>query len=253
MKQNLFIAVGAVVLISFVTLIYLGWNPQEGGDTDASDERAVRTITAEWGARLKNVPLLAEEAALKNELAQQYGIYLSPELLAAWQANPHEAIGRQTSSPWPERIDIVQVQKNGEEYTVSGNVVEITSQQPNPAGVYPITLRFAKTGGQWRIAAVTRGAYGQLPHMASIEGVTECLPHATADGPQTMECAFGLQTDTGAHYAVDLQKIENGALQFQTGKRVRIEGTVVPKDQLSTTAWDSYPIEGIIAATAITE
>jgi hypothetical protein len=35
-----------------------------------------------------------------------------------------------------------------------------------------------------------------------IKGMLECLPHIDTTGPQTLECAYGLQDETGRHFAI---------------------------------------------------
>jgi hypothetical protein len=87
-----------------------------------------------------------------------------------------------------------------------------------------------------------------LPAAAEVVGMAECLPRrGVAPGqPTTMECAFGVKADDGTHYAVDLAGAGEGAMMdFQTGKRVRISGTMVPVEVLSSDHWRIYDIRGI--------
>ncbi len=91
-----------------------------------------------------------------------------------------------------------------------------------------------------------------IPSQIIVSGVGECLPHRNTSGPQTMECAFGLAVDQDAgHYALDLQAIKDGQMSFETGKHIRVEGSMVPKEQLNTDMWNKYNIEGIIKVNKI--
>lgn len=216
-------------------------------ETDAE----VRALVVDFGSKLKNVSLLATSSA--SQIETQYGIYLTPSLLADWKAHTDHAIGRQTSSPWPDRIEVVSVSPVGDNvYKAEGNVIEITSADtPNePAAVYPVTLTLQKDGDTWHINSVVKGAYSEIPQQVTIVGVWECLPHH-GDGPHTMECAFGVKADDGKHYAVSTSLMSQYPVDYPTGARVSIQGTMVPKNQLNSDAWVKYDIEGIIAATVI--
>lgn len=93
-----------------------------------------------------------------------------------------------------------------------------------------------------------------LPAMTEVVGTAECLPHRNvAPGqPTTMECAFGVKADDGTHFAVDLAGAgEDAAMDFQTGKRVRISGTMVPVEALSSDHWRIYDIRGIWRVDAV--
>ncbi len=130
--------------------------PTTATSTEAIAE--VRTVVTNFGGKLKNVSLLSTSTVV-TDMAMQYGPYLSSDLLAAWQADPREALGRMTSSPWPDRIDITSVTQSGvNEYTVEGRVVEVTSADtasttPNS---YPVTLKLTEVNGTWIITDVTR-------------------------------------------------------------------------------------------------
>ena len=82
----------------------------------------------------------------------------------------------------------------------------------------------------------------------TLEGRYVCLPHAETDGPQTLECALGIRTDDGKHYALDLQGV-GGTGDVQTEGRIRVTGSFVPLAALSSDRWYRYAIEGIVSAT----
>ena len=70
----------------------------------------------------------------------------------------------------------------------------------------------------------------------SFTGKIVCLPKS-GDGPQTMECAFGLQTDDSTYY-----KLANSPSPItDVNTKVKVKGTVTPPadDEI-------YDIDGII-------
>lgn len=60
--------------------------------------------------------------------------------------------------------------------------------------------------------------------VASLEGVTVCLPHKNMDAPHTMECAMGLKTDDGKYYGLGTDPYD--ASLSVVNRRVRVSGTL---------------------------
>ena len=90
-----------------------------------------------------------------------------------------------------------------------------------------------------------------MPQRRTLEGTWECLPHRDTGGPQTLECALGIEAQDG-HYAVSTVLMSQYPVDYPTGSRVRIEGVTVPIERISTSTWQTYDIVGIINATSIT-
>lgn len=86
-------------------------------------------------------------------------------------------------------------------------------------------------------------------YRATLSGEVVCLPHADTDGPQTMECAIGLKTDTGEYYALDFALMSQQHEPVNTGERLTANGTVTPLEMLSSDHWQRYAIEGIFSVT----
>jgi hypothetical protein len=112
-------------------------------------EASARTAVTAFGTQLQKVSLLAPDAA--NQIATQYGEYVTHALLASWQATPKKAPGRLTSSPWPDHIQITSAAPQGTGYVVSGGVVLMTSA--GLAGVIPVVMQVVPQDGKWLIAA----------------------------------------------------------------------------------------------------
>lgn len=85
------------------------------------------------------------------------------------------------------------------------------------------------------------------PQRVTFEGQYVCLPHK-GDGPHTLECAFGMKTDDGNHYALDIgPSRENQYPNLPTGSRIKVTGMLTLIERLSTDFWQRYDIKGIIS------
>ncbi|HEX5774338.1 MAG TPA: hypothetical protein VFY28_00030 [Candidatus Paceibacterota bacterium] len=137
----------ALAVIAFI--IAGGWFVFGGKGNPATEEALVRTQVEGFGRAQKSVSLLSPTVA--NDIGEAYGAYVSSPLLAQWKREPDRAPGRLTSSPWPERIDIVQVERAlPAGYLVQGELMLMTSS--GSAGSVPVTLSLEKEQGVWRIA-----------------------------------------------------------------------------------------------------
>lgn len=91
------------------------------------------------------------------------------------------------------------------------------------------------------------------PYEATISGTYGCLPHSDTTGPQTDECAFGLQADSGEWYAVNFGASARAAELFRSGAHVKVQGTVVRKEALNSDHWQKYNMKGIFTVTTTLE
>jgi len=127
------------------------------------DVEAVQTLVEGFGKKLQMVSLTAPNDMVAASIAENYGDYITSELLQKWQAVPQSAPGRLVSSPWPERIEILRSERGGANYyTIYGEVIEVTSVELGSGGAAskrPITLTVQKINGRWLISNVTMGEY----------------------------------------------------------------------------------------------
>jgi len=125
------------------------------------DAGAVSDVVTNFGQALKSVSLLSPDAA--DEMAQNYGDFVTPELLEKWQADPDNAPGRLTSSPWPDRIEIDSTDRlSDDQYEVAGKIIELTSVEVEngaAAARRAVTLTVTRSGDQWLISDVALGDY----------------------------------------------------------------------------------------------
>lgn len=143
--------------------VYINTVKTEGkaGEEDTGAE--VAALVETFGSRLQRVSLLAPEEILVQILEENYGGLVAPRLLAEWSREPARAPGRQLSSPWPERIEILALEQTApESYRVKGEIIEVTSVELAEGGIAarrPITLVVEKEEDSWLITAVTLGEY----------------------------------------------------------------------------------------------
>ncbi len=131
--------------------------------TNEINKKAVASLVEDFGKKLQTVSLQAPKDIVMESMKENYGDFVSPTLLAKWQENPQNAPGRMLSSPWPDRIEILDIEKLSEDtYQVMGEIIEITSVEKVSGGVaakLPITLTIKKIENRWLIDTVTLGVY----------------------------------------------------------------------------------------------
>lgn len=84
-------------------------------------------------------------------------------------------------------------------------------------------------------------------YTGTLTGKYVCLPHRDTSGPQTLECAFGMQTDSGEYYAIDWGTDSAQMMTVQTGERFTATGLITPIALLSSDHWNKYDIVGIFS------
>jgi hypothetical protein len=260
MKQSIITLIVLIIILAIVwgltAAFHLPGTPSVSNEpVSNAEDMAVRAVVTAFGNKMQQVSLLASTSARTAAMNVAYSPYVAPELLAKWYPEGAEAFGRYTSSPWPERINVQEVQIQGNRAVVEGVVIEVTSTEVNTgtaAATYPITLTLEKRNGNWMIIDATKGAYSEIPHRQTIVGIWECLPPKDPSLPHTMECAFGIAADqSDGHYAVNTMLMSQYPVDFPTGTKVRVSGVVVPANQLSSV--QKYDIDGVINATEITK
>ncbi|RME87541.1 MAG: hypothetical protein D6770_09140 [Anaerolineae bacterium] len=131
--------------------------------THAADEQTsgdaarVSDVVTAFGKRLQNVSLSSPNAP--QDIEAQYAGFVSPDLLALWMDDPSGAPGRLTSSPWPDRIEIISLEQEGaDRYVVRGDIVEVTGADLANGGAanrIPVRLVVERRHGRWVITEFT--------------------------------------------------------------------------------------------------
>lgn len=150
------ILVSSIILVVIVAVAgYLRGNRYGSYVAPFRNERGqVEAVVEKFGEHLKNVPLAAEPDMVAEALQNEYAPYVTEALLDRWIKDPLHAPGRETSSPWPERIEIVSMEKVGDYYEIVAKVIFMTSVEEARGGYYdssPVYITAANTNGAWRI------------------------------------------------------------------------------------------------------
>lgn len=86
----------------------------------------------------------------------------------------------------------------------------------------------------------------------TVEGRYICLPHTNTSGPQTLECAFGLEADNGENYALQIEDVSAAVAEFNTGERIMVSGILTPREEIqSDDRLLNYDIVGVIKVTSV--
>lgn len=252
----LLLVVGGAVLFAAA---YYGQFYGRDGIPLTDDSAKPAELVVEFGTHMKNVSLLAPPDVVGKAMDEEYGPYALPDTLAKWKADPESAPGRLTSSPWPDHIEISTSTPTGDGYRVDGVVVEMTSETAASGGrtsSYPVAVSLVKRSGKWKIASFERVAptlpAASMPATPTI-GTYVCLPHKDQTAPQTMECAFGVRTDSGAHYALDFTTFASDTgMTLATGERIQVTGALTPLSAIPANDHVRiYDIKGVIRVTGL--
>jgi hypothetical protein len=118
----------------------------------------VSQLVTSFGGYEKSISLQENTDLLKSDIQSNYGQFVTDALLQQWRADPANAPGRKTSSPWPDRIVIDSVSPQGAGYIVSGNIMMMTST--GVSAQVPVVLFVMRENDKWKIAAYQEAAEG---------------------------------------------------------------------------------------------
>jgi putative hemolysin len=165
MNKKLLLLIAVVALLGLGAFLFFSFLSKEKKvvfKENIDDVSIVKNIVEQFGKKLKSVSLQSPKEILEKQMRENYEEFLSPELLAGWINNPSKALGKDVSSPWPERIDIKNIQRISEnKFLVEGDVIEITSVEAVEGGKanrLPIVLTLEKRNSKWVIVDITQGA-----------------------------------------------------------------------------------------------
>lgn len=180
MKRLLLLALALLLSFSMIacTNTSVGKDQKDAGTdgkTAADNEAAVRSAVEGFGKKLQTVSLLAPKDVLEKSMKENYGEFVTQELIDKWIGDPENAPGRLTSSPWPDSIEILAVEPVSEdEYQVRGKIVEIANAEGSgtkTAAKRPITLDVKKAEDKWLISGVELGEYEQVASGGETDGL----------------------------------------------------------------------------------
>jgi len=129
---------GGIVALCLVVVavIVIGALVACGGSTAAeltAEEKAqITELLDNFGRELTNVTIIDPENVVAEQIKEHYTPYLTSNLLSKWVLDPSLAMGRTTSSPWPDRIEVDSMEKvDNDKIEVQGYVVWVASGGQN--------------------------------------------------------------------------------------------------------------------------
>ncbi len=100
------------------------------------------------------------------------------------------------------------------------------------------------SGTSTPMAEVTPDPFTGVPK--TLRGTVTCLPHKNQEGPQTMECAYGLKDSTGKYYGLrDQDPGMKHLSKIEMNKEVTLKGLFKAEDNTI------YPTVGIFEIESI--
>src|SRR5450830_1864702 len=234
MNKKFFIATGIVLLVVVVFVAgFFFWNSINPNTIKKDEKAEVTALVETFGSKLKEVRLSDPEEMVSQEIKQAYTPFVSSNLLLDLINDPSKAPGGFASSPWPEKIEIISMEKlDSHTKQVKGKIILMTSvevAQGGNAGETSIMLWVRNTNakGAWLIDQLSYGEYAfydmkeltstlerTFPNMTTIGERGEPFIAQTIDinGDSVPEALVDLQT--GGAYTEDyaICERENGKL-----------------------------------------
>lgn len=80
----------------------------------------------------------------------------------------------------------------------------------------------------------------------TVRGTMVCLPHKNTDGPQTLECAYGLKTEAGNYGLRDSDPTYKNIMGLPMGEEVEITGVFEAKTDAKYDSLGVIEIRGVV-------
>jgi len=240
MNKRFLIATGIVLLVVVVFVAgFFFWNVINPNTIKKDETAEVTALVENFGSKLKEVRLSDPEEMVSQEIKQVYTSFVSSNLLLDLINDPSKAPGGDVSSPWPEKIEIISMEKlDSHTIQVKGKIILMTSvemAQGGNAGETPIMLwvRNTNANGAWLIDQLSYGEYAfydskelsamlkkTFPSMTTIgeRGEPSIAQTIDINGDSIPEALVDLQT--GGAYTEDyaICQLENGKLNVANFK-----------------------------------
>lgn len=85
----------------------------------------------------------------------------------------------------------------------------------------------------------------QVDSMTTITGNFSCLPLKSGT-PAEEECNLGVRSKDGAHYALDISRIQDANTDLKAEDTIAVTGVLKPIADVPGKEWDAYNIAGVI-------
>lgn len=140
-----------LALVILGTGIYFFTRPQP-----PSDEFQVRSVVYGLGDVIGRVTLATTTQAIAASMDEHYALYIRPDLLETWKADPRKAPTRPITGPRPDSVVIDTVVKNEDgTYTITGAIAIRTNNHASSTAPGNTPVRFVLSQGPdgWQISA----------------------------------------------------------------------------------------------------
>ncbi|HXH08480.1 MAG TPA: hypothetical protein VNP04_01710 [Alphaproteobacteria bacterium] len=134
-------------------------------------------------------------------------------------------------------------------YLIDGGIVASAAFQPSPSAPTPPVPSLAAVAMTTSITLVQSStAPSSAGTTVTLDGELVCLPHrAGGQEALTLECAIGLRTNEGRHYALDHINPYIVEGKIAMGQHIRVTG------RLRTDTQTKYDATGTIAVTSVSK
>jgi beta-lactamase regulating signal transducer with metallopeptidase domain len=127
-KRKGIIALCVVIIAVLVVGSIVTYGSNQPKPITAEEKTEITTLLNNFADTFTKVVLIDPEDQVISEIKQYYSPYLTDNLLAKWEFDPSEALGRVTSSPWPDQIEIISMDKlDGQTVKVKGYILWVSS------------------------------------------------------------------------------------------------------------------------------
>lgn len=127
MQKRHLIAIAVLAVIVALSVGYYFYHTYTLAHSSNSDTAQVRMTVTSFGDRLQQVPLVAPKEIVAFAMDKYYAVYVHPDLLAKWKADPLNAPGRTLENTWPDNINVESiVLTNKNTYKVEAFIVNLT-------------------------------------------------------------------------------------------------------------------------------
>jgi len=146
--MNKKVLVGLVVVLVGLVVAGLILSSKMPESLSPEEKQEVTNLVESFGKTIVKVDKASPNEEIAKSVKENYRPFLWDKLLWDWTFSPEKALGRVCSSPWPDRIEILSIEKIDEyDVKVKGNVIWVTSGGENKLEVsekVPVVLMLRK-------------------------------------------------------------------------------------------------------------
>ncbi|MGC8758043.1 MAG: M56 family metallopeptidase, partial [Caldisericaceae bacterium] len=108
-KKTLIAGVVLILVALIVGLVVLV--PKMFDQVTGVEKTEITSLVEDFGKTLSKVDKVAPSDIVSQNIKELYSPFLTDNLILQWTFDPSKALGRVCSSPWPDRIQILSMEK----------------------------------------------------------------------------------------------------------------------------------------------